>query len=65
MKQLLIEAYESEKLRLVITFVCRMIKEAKNSTIFKTTNHWMLSIFKLLKEFYTIYEKERVKNDIY
>ena len=64
-KQLLIEAFESDKFRLALTFSCRIIKESKGSTVFKIANPWLNGILCLLKELYEIFEKkDRSKTDI-
>jgi hypothetical protein len=34
-KQLLVEGFTSEKMKYVVTFVCRILKECQKSTIFK------------------------------
>ena len=64
-KQLIIEAYESDKLRLVLSFVCRIIKESKGSTVFKPSNPWLSSILGLLKEIYAYPDSDRFQHDLY
>lgn len=52
-KQLLVEAYGSEKLeklKYVVTFVCRIFKESSKSTIFRPNNPWIRAILEILRE---------------
>lgn len=52
-KQLLIEGYESQRLLIVIPFVCKVLTQGKYSTIFKPPNPWVMDIVKGLMELYT------------
>ncbi|KAI9051160.1 hypothetical protein LZ554_005262 [Drepanopeziza brunnea f. sp. 'monogermtubi'] len=52
-KQLLIEGYESQRLLVVIPFVCKVLAQGKFSTIFKPPNPWVMDIMKALMELYT------------
>ncbi len=49
-KQLLVEAYASEKMKYVVTFVCRIFKECQKSNIFKANNPWIKAVLEILKE---------------
>ena len=51
-KQLLVEGFTSEKLKLVVTFVCRIFKECAKSSIFKQTNPWIKANLEILREIY-------------
>lgn len=51
-KQLLIEGFQSEKMRYVVIFVCRILKECAKSTIFKHSNPWVRANLEVLREIY-------------
>jgi len=51
-KQLLLEAYDTQRLILVIPFVCKVLAQGKFSTIFKSSNPWVMDIVHLLIELY-------------
>jgi CCR4-NOT transcription complex subunit 1 len=51
-KQLLMEAFESQRLIVVLPFVCRVLQEGAKSTIFKPPNPWLMDILYLLIELY-------------
>ncbi|KAF4633895.1 hypothetical protein G7Y89_g4215 [Cudoniella acicularis] len=51
-KQLLIEAYDTQRLIIVIPFVCKVLAQGKNSTVFKPPNPWVMDIVHLLIELY-------------
>jgi CCR4-NOT transcription complex subunit 1 len=53
-KQLLVEGFTSEKMKYVVTFVCRILKECQKSTIFKNQNPWVKANLDILKEIYLI-----------
>jgi hypothetical protein len=59
LKQLLIEAFTSDKMKYVVVFVSRILKECKSSTIFKHNNPWVKANLEILKE---IYEYCQVNN---
>ena len=52
LKQLLIEGFQTERLKYVVIFSCRILKEAVicKSAIFKIANPWISSVLGLLKE---------------
>jgi CCR4-NOT transcription complex subunit 1 len=54
MKHLLLVGFKDNKNRkLIVTFVCRILKEAQNSQIFKKlTNPWMKGILQIICEIY-------------
>ena len=51
-KDLLIEAYDSQRLLVVIPFTCKVLIQAAKSTIFKPPNPWLMDILRLLIELY-------------
>jgi CCR4-NOT transcription complex subunit 1 len=51
-KQLLVEGFTSKKLKLVVTFVCRILKECSKSSIFKHHNPWIKANLEILREIY-------------
>ncbi|CAG8961261.1 hypothetical protein HYFRA_00013317 [Hymenoscyphus fraxineus] len=51
-KQLLMEAYDTKRLPTVIPFVCKVLVQGKNSTVFKPPNPWIMDIIQLLMEIY-------------
>lgn len=53
-KKLLVEAFYSDKLRYVITFICRIFKECQKSSIFKHSNPWIKANLEILREIYDL-----------
>ncbi|KAA8566952.1 hypothetical protein EYC84_010048 [Monilinia fructicola] len=51
-KQLLLEAYDTQRLIIVIPFVCKVLLEGRNSVVFKPPNPWLMDIIHLLIELY-------------
>lgn len=51
-KQLLIEAYDTQRLVVVIPFVCKVLVQGASSTVFKPPNPWLMNIVHLLVELY-------------
>ncbi|SZE99712.1 unnamed protein product [Blumeria hordei] len=51
-KQLLAEAYQTNRLVIVIPFVCKILGQGKDSTIFKPPNPWIMDIVRALRELY-------------
>jgi len=51
-KQLLMEAFDTQRLIVVIPFVCKVLLQGANSTIFKPPNPWLMDIIHLLIELY-------------
>ncbi|KAL8841228.1 MAG: hypothetical protein Q9170_001017 [Blastenia crenularia] len=55
-KDLLIEGHETERLLIVIPFVCNVLVQAKKSIVFKPPNPWTVDIVRVLLELYRFYE---------
>ncbi|ORX44283.1 Not1-domain-containing protein [Hesseltinella vesiculosa] len=53
-KDLLLQAYEQDRLVLVILFCCQVLSRVTASSVFKVPNPWVVSLLKLLLEFYWI-----------
>ncbi|ORZ05070.1 CCR4-Not complex component, Not1-domain-containing protein [Absidia repens] len=51
-KELLLEGYDSNRLIVVIPFVCKVLEQCGNSNVFKPPNPWVMAILKLLVELY-------------
>lgn len=51
-KQLLVEGFSTEKMKYVITFVCRILRECQRSLVFKHQNPWVKANLEILKEIY-------------
>ncbi|KAL3430741.1 CCR4-Not complex component, Not1-domain-containing protein [Aspergillus tetrazonus] len=51
-KGLLLEAYDSQRLTIVIPFTCKVLVQATKSTVFKPPNPWLMDIIALLMELY-------------
>lgn len=51
-KQLLLEAYDTQRLLMVIPFVCKVLVQGQVSTVFKPPNPWLIDIIRLLMELY-------------
>ena len=51
-KKLLVEGFASDKLKLVVIFVCRIFKECSKSSIFKHSNPWIKANLEILREIY-------------
>lgn len=51
-KQLLIEAYDTQRLIVVIPFVCKVLVQGASSVVFKPPNPWLMDIVHLLIELY-------------
>jgi CCR4-NOT transcription complex subunit 1 len=49
---LLVEGFNSDKLKLTVFFVCRILKECQKSTVFKHNNPWVKAILEILREIY-------------
>ncbi|KAI9762120.1 MAG: kinetochore-associated Ndc80 complex subunit ndc80 [Chaenotheca gracillima] len=55
-KDLLIEAYDTQRLIVIIPFTCKVLAQASKSLIFKPPNPWTMSIIAVLVELYDIAE---------
>ncbi|KAI9329571.1 CCR4-Not complex component, Not1-domain-containing protein [Obelidium mucronatum] len=51
-KSLLLEGFESDRLIVVIPFVCKVLEQSHDSKVFKPPNPWLMAIMKLLSELY-------------
>ncbi|KAH8598743.1 CCR4-Not complex component, Not1-domain-containing protein [Bisporella sp. PMI_857] len=51
-KQLLLEAFDTQRLLVVIPFVCKVLVQGQSSTVFKPPNPWLMDIIYLLVELY-------------
>src|SRR5271154_3955592 len=51
-KDLLLQGYDSARLIVVIPFVCRILEQCGQSTVFTAQNAWVNGILRLLSEFY-------------
>ncbi|ORZ15115.1 CCR4-Not complex component, Not1-domain-containing protein [Absidia repens] len=51
-KELLLEGYDSNRLIVVIPFVCKVLEQCSSSKIFKPPNPWVMAVLKLLVELY-------------
>lgn len=51
-KQLLAEGLDSQRLIVVLPFVCKLLAQGKYSTVFKPPNPWIMDIVKALMELY-------------
>ncbi|KAI9469065.1 MAG: hypothetical protein EXX96DRAFT_612727 [Benjaminiella poitrasii] len=51
-KDLLLEGYHSNRLLVIIPFVCKVLEQGKKNTVFLPHNPWVKAILKLLVELY-------------
>uniref|UniRef100_A0A060T7L4 General negative regulator of transcription subunit 1 n=1 Tax=Blastobotrys adeninivorans TaxID=409370 RepID=A0A060T7L4_BLAAD len=51
-KGLLVEAYDSGRLAVVLPFVCKTLERASSSTVFLPPNPWLMGIMEVLAELY-------------
>lgn len=51
-KDLLLEGFDTNRLIVVIPFVCKVLEQCNNSVVFKPPNPWLMAILKLLVELY-------------
>jgi CCR4-NOT transcription complex subunit 1 len=57
-KQLLTEGYKTQRLIIVIPFVCKVLGEGKKSTVFKPPNPWVMDI---IKNLIGLYDRAEIK----
>ncbi|KAE9377063.1 Not1-domain-containing protein [Stipitochalara longipes BDJ] len=57
-KQLLTEGYKTQRLIIVIPFVCKVLEEGKKSTVFKPPNPWVMDI---IKNLIGLYDRAEIK----
>lgn len=55
-KDLLIEAFDSQRLMVAIPFTCKVLVQSVKSTVFKPPNPWLMDILALLMEIYNFAE---------
>ena len=55
-KQLLIEAYETNRLIVAISLVCKILEQGSKSKVFRPQNAWVHAILRLLLELYLFAE---------
>ncbi|CEP14955.1 hypothetical protein [Parasitella parasitica] len=55
-KDLLLEGYDTQRLIVVIPFVCKVLEQCSRSSIFKPPNPWLIAILKLMVELYEFAE---------
>lgn len=48
LKQLLLQGFFHEQRKIVVIFVCKILREAHRSTVFKISNPWMNSLFQII-----------------
>ena len=51
-KDLLVEAFDTQRLVVVIPFTCKVLVQGTRSTVFKPPNPWLMDILALLMELY-------------
>ncbi|KAL7754375.1 CCR4-NOT core subunit cdc39 [Sorochytrium milnesiophthora] len=56
LKELLIEGYDSQRLLVVIPFVCKVLEQTKSSKVFKPPNPWLMAVLRLLIELHQFAE---------
>ncbi|GME71606.1 unnamed protein product [Ambrosiozyma monospora] len=54
LKGLLLEAFDHNKLSIVIPFVCKILDQTKESKVFKHPNPWTVGVLQVLKELYEV-----------
>ncbi|KAI9310521.1 CCR4-Not complex component, Not1-domain-containing protein [Dichotomocladium elegans] len=55
-KDLLLEGFDSNRLIVVIPFVCKVLEQCNKSIVFKPPNPWLMAILRLLVELYQFAE---------
>lgn len=48
----MLEGFDTNRLIVVIPFVCKVLEQCNNSVVFKPPNPWLMAILKLLVELY-------------
>ncbi|WFD05251.1 CCR4-NOT core subunit cdc39 [Malassezia vespertilionis] len=51
-KELLMQGHESGRLIVVIPFVCKVLEQCANSSVFQPPNPWLMAVLRLLVELY-------------
>jgi CCR4-NOT transcription complex subunit 1 len=49
---LLLEGYDSQRLIVIIPFICKVLEQCSESKVFRPPNPWLISILKLMVELY-------------
>jgi CCR4-NOT transcription complex subunit 1 len=52
LRELLLEGFDSDRLIVVIPFVCKVLEKSSKSIIFKPPNPWLMRLLKVLVELY-------------
>ncbi|KAF1807095.1 Not1 transcription factor [Mucor lusitanicus] len=55
-KDLLLEGYDTQRLIVVIPFVCKVLEQCSHSSVFKPPNPWLVAILRLMVELYDFAE---------
>ncbi|KAL7323175.1 CCR4-NOT core subunit cdc39, variant 5 [Mucor circinelloides] len=55
-KDLLLEGYDTQRLIVVIPFVCKVLEQCNRSSVFKPPNPWLVAILRLMVELYEFAE---------
>ncbi|KAI9256566.1 CCR4-Not complex component, Not1-domain-containing protein [Phascolomyces articulosus] len=55
-KDLLLEGFDSNRLIVIIPFVCKVLEQCNKSVVFKPPNPWLMAILKLMVELYQFAE---------
>lgn len=50
------EGFDSNRLIVIIPFVCKVLEQCNKSVVFKPPNPWLMAILKLLVELYQFAE---------
>lgn len=64
LKDLLIEGWETDRLSVVLPFVCKILEQVTKSTVFHPPNPWIMAVLRLLKELYGNVQKLNLKFEI-
>jgi len=62
LKQLLQQGFFHEQRKIIIIFICKILKEAHRSTVFKISNPWMNSLLQIIYEIYVIDKQSHITN---
>jgi len=52
LQQLLLEGFDTNRLIVVIPFVCKVLEQGSKNSVFKPPNPWVMGILRLLVELY-------------
>lgn len=62
LKQLLLQGYFHEQRKIIIIFVCKILREAYKSTVFKISNPWMNSLLQIIYEILLLSTQSHMTN---